>query len=132
MVYIERSCHQKILMWNIKALTLTVQKLLARLKFSKNRSNSKAKVTESKIMATQKGLITGNIHVKYQNSNTHCSKSISKIKVFKKWVKLQGQGNKVKNYGLITGNFHVKYKSSCTHCSKVISKVKVSERRTGW
>ena len=35
----ERS--QGILMWNMKALALTVQKLLARLKFSKNGSNSK-------------------------------------------------------------------------------------------
>ena len=34
-----------ILMQNIKALALTVQKLLARLKFSKNGSNSKVKVT---------------------------------------------------------------------------------------
>ena len=35
-----------ILMWNIKALALTVQKLLACLKFSKNGSNAKVKVTE--------------------------------------------------------------------------------------
>ena len=36
---------QERLTCNIKALALTVQKLLARLKFSKNRSNSKVKVT---------------------------------------------------------------------------------------
>ena len=36
---------QEILVWNIKALVLTVQKVLARLKFSKNRPNSKVKVT---------------------------------------------------------------------------------------
>ena len=41
---------QGISMWNIKALALTVQKLLARLKLSKNGSNSKVKVTVSKIM----------------------------------------------------------------------------------
>ena len=41
---------QGILMGNIKALALTVQKLLARLKFSKNGSYSKVKVTGSKIM----------------------------------------------------------------------------------
>ena len=34
---------QEILMWNIKALALTVQKLLARLKFSKNGSNYKVR-----------------------------------------------------------------------------------------
>ena len=47
----------------------------------------------------QKGLITGYTHVKYQSSGTHCSKVISKVKVFKKWVKLQGQGQRVKNNG---------------------------------
>ena len=31
---------QGIFIWNIKALSLTVQKLLARLQFSKNGSNS--------------------------------------------------------------------------------------------
>ena len=38
-------------------------------------------------------------HVKYQNSSTHCSKVISKVKDFKKWVKLQSQGHRVKNNG---------------------------------
>ena len=36
---------QEMLMCNMKALALTVQKLLSRLKFSKNGSNSKVKVT---------------------------------------------------------------------------------------
>ena len=40
---------QEMLMCNKKALALTVQKLLARLKFSKNGSNSKVKVTGSKL-----------------------------------------------------------------------------------
>ena len=30
----------------------------------------------------RKGLIMGNIHVKYQSSTTHYSKGISKVKVF--------------------------------------------------
>ena len=30
---------------------------------------------------------------------THCSKDISKVKVFKKWVKRKGQGHMVKNNG---------------------------------
>ena len=47
----------------------------------------------------QKDLITRNIHVKYQSSSTYCSKVISKVKDFKKWVKLQGQGHRVKNNG---------------------------------
>ena len=33
------------------------------------------------------------------SSSTHCSKVISKVKIFKKWVKLQGQGHRVKNNG---------------------------------
>ena len=51
-----------------------------------------------KIKYLQKDLITRDIHVKYQSSSTHYSKVISKVKVFKKWVK-QGQGHRVKNNG---------------------------------
>ena len=40
------------------------------------------------------GKVTGNIHVKYQNSNTHCSKVIAKVKVFK-----NGSNSKVKITG---------------------------------
>ena len=36
---------REMLMYNMKALALTVQKLLARLKFSKNKSYSKVKIT---------------------------------------------------------------------------------------
>ena len=52
-----------------------------------------------KIKNLQKDLITRDIHVKYQCSNTHYSKVISKIKVFKKLVKLSGQSHRVKNNG---------------------------------
>ena len=41
---------QGILMSNIKALVLTIQKLWPRLKFLKSRSNAKFKVTRSKIL----------------------------------------------------------------------------------
>ena len=41
--------------------------------------------------------------VKYQRSSTHCSKVISKVKVFTKLVKLQSQGNRVKNNGTRKG-----------------------------
>ena len=64
-------------MWNIKALALTVQMLLAKLKFSKKGSNSKVKVTVSKILVPTER----NTHVKYQSYSTHCSKVISKVKV---------------------------------------------------
>ena len=37
--------------------------------------------------------------MKYQSSSTHCSKVITKVKNFKKWVILQGQGHRVINNG---------------------------------
>ena len=108
---------QGIFMWNIKALALINQKLLTRLKSSKSRSNSKVDVTRSKLLIFMwnikaLGLDSYNIHVKYQSStrrymaeilpirrkhlsnqssSTHCSKVISKVKVFKK-----GSNSKVK------------------------------------
>ena len=57
------------------------------------------KSQDRKIKYVQKDLITREIHVKYQSSSTHYSKVISKVKVFRKWVKLQGQGHRVKNNG---------------------------------
>ena len=38
--------------------------------------------------------------MKYQSSKTNCSKIISKVKILKKWVKLQGQGHRVKINGI--------------------------------
>ena len=64
----------------------------------------------------------------YQSSSTHYSKVFSKVKVFKEWVKLLGQGHMVKNNGINTRNIHLKYQSSRTHCSKLISKVKVFKK----
>ena len=61
--------------------------------------NMKALIFILKLMKPRKGLITRNTHVKYQSSNPHYSKVISKVKVFKKWVKLQGKGHRVKNSG---------------------------------
>ena len=37
--------------------------------------------------------------MKYQSSSTHGSKDISKVNVFKKSIKLLGQGHRVKNNG---------------------------------
>ena len=84
-----------ILMWNIKALALTVQKLLAKLKFSKIGLTPKPRSQGQKSWYRRKGLVNSITHVKYQSSSTHCSKVISMVKVFKKWV--QGQGHRVKN-----------------------------------
>ena len=37
--------------------------------------------------------------MQYESSSTYCLKVIIKVEVFKKWVKLQGQGHRVKNNG---------------------------------
>jgi hypothetical protein len=37
--------------------------------------------------------------MKYESPITRHSKNIANVKVFEKWVKLQGQGHKVKNFG---------------------------------
>ena len=52
-----------------------------------------------KVKYQQKYFFTGNTHVKYQSSSTPYSNIISNVKVFKKYVKLQGQGHKVKTFG---------------------------------
>ena len=38
--------------------------------------------------------------MKYQSSSTNCTKLISKVKSYQKWVKRQGQGHRVKNNGI--------------------------------
>ena len=80
--------------WYRKALALTVQKLLARLKFSKRwvqlqgqgvkNNGTNGKVLSQRILN----------HVKYQGANTHCSKVISKVKVSERradWQNNRGQ-----------------------------------------
>ena len=62
--------------------------------------NMKALILILKLMKRRKGLITGNIQMKYQSSSTHGSDVISKVKIFKKWVEQQGQGHRVKNNGI--------------------------------
>jgi hypothetical protein len=49
-----------------------------------------------------KDLVTSNMHnMKYKSPITYHSKDMAKVKIFKKWVKLQGQGHKVIHYGTI-------------------------------
>ena len=47
----------------------------------------------------RKDLIIQNTHVKHHCSSTRCSKVISKVTVFKKWVKHQSRGQRVKYNG---------------------------------
>ena len=59
-------------------------------------SNFTVKVTRSKIT-----VLYEHTHVQYQNPITFGKKVMAKVKVFQKYVKLQGQGHEVKNYGTI-------------------------------
>ena len=68
--------------------------MLLKDKFSKSRSNSKVKVIGSVPKETRKGLATGNGLVKYQSSNTHCSRVFVRLKFSK-----NGSNNKVKVRG---------------------------------
>ena len=68
-------------MWNIKALALAFQKLLARLMFEKKISQD---IRIKDVGYSQKGFATRNIHVKCINSITHSLNVLSKVKVFKK------------------------------------------------
>ena len=64
---------QRILMWNIKTLALTVQKLLARLKFSKNGSNSKFKITRSNIFVPKNNMVPNLWSLEHKNFKQGCS-----------------------------------------------------------
>ena len=88
---------QGIHMCNMKAISLLIRKLWQRLKFFKRRSRSKGQ----KLWYHVKGLVTRNKHVQYESPISSGKKVIAKVKIFQKWVKLQGQGHEVKNYGTI-------------------------------
>ena len=64
-------------------------------------------------------------------ASTHCSKVISKVRVFKKQIlktsRSQGKKCWYLQKGLFTKNTHVKYEHSSALYSKVVSKVQFSE-----
>ena len=69
-----------------------------------------------------KGLVTRNIHVKYEIPISHGSQFMTKVKVFEKYVKLprsrslgQNLWNDMK--GLVTRNTYKKYESPVSHDS---------------
>ena len=69
---------------------------------------SKVKTPRS-LSQGQKGLITRNIHVKYESTSTHSSNVISKVKVFKKWVKLPRSRSQGKKNGTHGKSYHNEY-----------------------
>ena len=70
---------QEMTMCNMEALVSYLLEVMTNVIFFKL-----VKCQGQKIKYLQKDLITRDIHVKYQSSSTHCSKVISKVKVFKK------------------------------------------------
>ena len=71
--------------------------------------------------------------MKYKSSSTHCSKVISKIEVFKKRVKLQGQGHSVKYNGthrkvLSQGIFRLNIKVLALTVQELLARLKFSKK----
>jgi hypothetical protein len=52
-----------------------------------------------KIYGSNIKVVTSNMHMEYKCPITYHSKDMANVKVFEKWVKLQGQGHKVKHFG---------------------------------
>jgi hypothetical protein len=48
-VPIQRSCHKKILKWNMKTLSLTIHEICPMLKFLRSRWNSKVRRAKMKV-----------------------------------------------------------------------------------
>ena len=88
-------------MCNFSSLALTVQKLLARLKFKLQGQSHRTKNIGShgKVLSQ-----------KCQSSSILCSKVISKVKVQTPRSKLQGQIFWCPRKGLVTRNIHVNIK----------------------
>ena len=86
---------QEMTMSNMEALASFFKEVMTNVNFFLKL----VKWQGQKVKYQQKDLFTRGIHVKYQTSSTHCSKDISKVKVFKKWVKLHSQGHRVQNNG---------------------------------
>jgi hypothetical protein len=69
---------------------------MTKVKFLERRSN----IRESRSWYEMKGLARRNTHVKYESSTTHQSKVMTKVKVFEKKVKLQGQRSEDLGHGI--------------------------------
>jgi hypothetical protein len=91
-----------------KTLSLAIQKIWPMLKFLKSGSNFKVKVTKSNILVPREGLVIRNKYMKYESPITRHLKDTCMVNVivFGKWVKLQGQGHKIKNFGTSRKSCH--------------------------
>ena len=81
----------------MKSLSLIVRKLWPRLLFfSEVGQTSRSKSRGQKLWYHVKGLVTRNTYVQYKSTISSGKKVMSKVTVFQKEVKLQGQGHEVK------------------------------------
>ena len=55
--------------------------------------SSRSKSLGKKLWYGVKGLVTRNTHVKYESPISHISQLMTKVKIFEKKDKLQGQGH---------------------------------------
>ena len=72
--------HNEIFMWNNKAFALTIQMLLTRLKYSKSKPDSKAKVTRYKMRVPMESSCLRECSCKIQKSRGHCQKLLAVLK----------------------------------------------------
>jgi hypothetical protein len=83
----------------MKAQSLAIQKIWPMFKFLKSESNFKVKVTWSKILVPiERSCRKEDTYEIWKPYYLH-SKDMANVKVFEKWIKLQGQGHMVKNFG---------------------------------
>ena len=76
----EKSCHKEHTS-NIKALSLTVQKLWPMLKFFSN-VDQRSRSHDQNVWYQWKGLVTRNTHVKYESSTSYSANVMANVKVF--------------------------------------------------
>jgi hypothetical protein len=95
-----------------------------------HRQNQNSRSRCQNLRYQHKGLVTRNMHMKYESPITYNSKDMANVKVFEKWVKLQGLGQKLwyQKKALIIRNTYTKYESSITYHSKDMVNVKVFEK----
>ena len=73
----------------------TITKWQLSIKFSKVGQTSRSRSQDQNLWYHVKDLVTRNTHVQFESLMSSGLKVMAKVKVFQKWVKLQGQGQKL-------------------------------------
>ena len=71
---------------------------MTKVKVSEVGQTSRSMLRGKKLLSHVKGLVTRNTYVRYESPISSGKKVMSKVNVFRKEVKLQGQDHEVKNY----------------------------------